>query len=176
MKSALSNASKYQGVFTDGHGMNVSASQIVFNFLKTIGLVDIEFANAYQANFKLVGVLFIIILFIGAYLSSDYEKWLFGLYSMQLVPSISWGYTRVWVITAFAILILRLAKSTHPTEALRRDLVWWVILILNSTILTIFNLWPINLLPSIALVMVLWAALSKLFARIKPVETNKPVR
>ena len=175
MKSALLNASKYQGVFTDGHGMNVSASQIVYNFLKRIGLVNTEFANAYQANFKLVGVFCLIILFIGAFLSSDYEKWLFGLYSMQLVPSISWGYTRVWVITAFAILILRLTKSTHPTEVLRRDLAWWVILILNSTVLTIFNLWPINLLPSIALVMVLWAVISKLFARIKPVGTNKLV-
>ncbi len=174
MKSAFLNASKYQDVYTDGHGMNVSASQIVFNFLKRSGFTNDKFTNLYQENFKLVGILFLLILIVGAILSYEHEKWLFGLYAMQLVPSISWGYTRVWVITAFAILILRLSSTANPTQVVGRDLVWWIILILNSTVLTIFNMWPINLLPSIALILVLCLVVSKLFERIKPVVKGKP--
>jgi hypothetical protein len=165
MKSAFLNASKLQTLNLEGHGLIVSASQIVYNVLLRLRLTNSDISDFFDENFKLIGLLFLIILTTGASLSSNHEKWLFGLYAMQLVPSMSWSYTRIWTAVGFGILILKLQKRNNEYLVSSRDSVWWLVLISNSTLITIFSHWPINLLPTFSFLVVIFLSFHAIFSR-----------
>ena len=149
----------------EGHGINVSGSQMVYNFFLRLGFGNIEFKSFYEENYRFISILILFVLMVGAFLSADNEKWLFGLYAMQLVPSISWGYTRVWVVIGMAILILRIRFVNVNNTTRKIWLSWWLIIILNSTVLIILNFWPVNILPFLSFVLVILLVIYKIYAR-----------
>ena len=149
----------------EGHGINVSGSQMIYNLFLRSGLGNIEFKSFYEENYRFISVLLLVVLLVGAFLSQENEKWLFGLYAMQLVPSISWGYTRVWVVIGLAILILRIKFVTTNNTTQKIWLSWWLIIILNSTVLIFLNFWPVNILPFLSFVLVILLVIYKAYAR-----------
>jgi hypothetical protein len=133
-----------------GHGLNFSGGQILVNYFSKINVNAVDWLYNNTLGVSLVLLVFLII---GSFLSSHHTWLLYGLYSFQLIPSVSWSYTRIWGIVGIAILILSSTNFEKKGIWKSERFMWWTILIFNQSILTVLNFWPINLLPSISFLL-----------------------
>lgn len=143
-------------IWTDGHGMFVSASQISVNVLNKIGWTGNPLVAWIFENYKILSLLALLVLLFGA-LKSSYNHWVYyALASIQIIPTGALSYYRVWAISLIAIIIL---NNTDDKPISRFDKAWLLACSLNLTILTFLNLWPINILPTLSLLLILGSVL-----------------
>jgi hypothetical protein len=133
-----------------GHGLNFSGVQLLANYFSKVNLKVAEWISI---NILGVSLVLLVLLLVGSILSSHQTWFLYGLYSFQLIPSVSWSYTRIWGIIGIAILILSSKNFEKKGIWKGERFIWWIILILNQSILTILNFWPVNFLPSISFLL-----------------------
>ena len=148
----LLNLKKYNYIFPEGHGINTSGTQIIINMLVKLQLQNNSYCKFLGTHLLVVQFFLFVVLALASFLRRDMPLSAFlGLYSMQLIPLISWSYSRVWTIAASAVLL------AFPLKRRLDQVVSWVIIICNSSLVIILQYWPVNLLPTISLiVLVLW--------------------
>lgn len=139
--------------FPSGHGMYVSASQILINILNKFGLADSTLGVLVTTNYQIVSLITLVTLIFFAKVSSGNYWYLYMLCSMQLIPSLSFSYYRVWIPVAIAVILWeRGIKNTNPLT--RFENTWFLICVLNSSVLVLLFWWPINLLPTLGLIAI----------------------
>jgi hypothetical protein len=137
-------------ILETGHGLNFSGVQLLVNYFSKVNL---KVAEWIYNNILGVSLVLLVLLLIGSILSSHQTWFLYGLYSFQLIPSVSWSYTRIWGIIGIAVLTLSSKNFEIKGIWKGERLIWWIILILNQSILTVLNFWPINILPSFSFLL-----------------------
>jgi hypothetical protein len=135
--------------FPSGHGMYVSSSQIVINVLNKLGLADTTLGSFVIANYQVVSLFTLAaLLFLAWYAKGNYW-YLYMLCSIQLIPSLSFSYYRVWTPVAIAIIFWERGLK-NKSQLSKFENIWLLVCVLNTSILVLFNFWPINVLATLA--------------------------
>jgi hypothetical protein len=135
--------------FPSGHGMYVSSSQIVINVLNKLGLADTTLGSFVIENYQFVSLFTLAALLFLAWHAKGNYWYLYMLCSIQLIPSLSFSYYRVWTPVAIAIILWEGGlKNKSPLS--RFENIWLLVCVLNTSVLVLFNFWPINVLATLA--------------------------
>ena len=151
LSASIRRIASVERIWGEGHGMYVSASQITVNVLNKLGWTGNPFVAWIIENYKILSLLALLVLLIGAIKSLNNHWVYFAFASIQIIPTGAFSYYRVWSISLMAIIIL---NNTGDKPFSRFDKVWLFACSLNLTFLTFLNFWPINVLPSLALLLI----------------------
>jgi hypothetical protein len=135
--------------FPSGHGMYVSSSQILINLLNKFGIADSSLGLFVIANYQIVSLTTLATLLYLAWYSKGNYWYLYMLASIQLIPSLSFSYYRVWTPVAIAIIFWERGLK-NKSQLSRFENTWLFVCVLNTSVLVLFNFWPINVLATLA--------------------------
>lgn len=162
LKYSVNRIMDVEQLFKDGHGMYLSAAQVLTNFLNRVGLDHTFVGNFLIENYKLVSATTLVYLLFGAYLSKG-SNWILLMFSaIQLIPTISFSYYRVWSIAVVSIIILEHGRSSNSRSLSDVHKIWMTVSVLNLAPLPLLNFWPINLLPTLVVICILLIPLVEL--------------
>jgi hypothetical protein len=160
VKYIVERVASVDRIFENGHGMYISSPQIFVNIVSRLGFSDSSFFDWVINNYRLLSLATLAVLLYGAARAKDSGWYLYGLCSIQLVPTLAYSYYRIWTPVAVAILLTeRGFKTRNKLTAFENR--WFLICVLNLSILTILNFWPVNLFPTIVMFLIFKSALEK---------------
>jgi hypothetical protein len=152
IKYIVQRIGEVEKAFPSGHGLYVSSSQIVINILNKFELANSNIGSYIIANYQMVSLVALAVLILLAKMSRGNHWYLYMLCSMQLIPSLSYSYYRVWIPVAIAVILWeRGLKNTNPLT--RFENTWLLICVLNTSVLVVLKWWPINVLPTLGLIL-----------------------
>jgi hypothetical protein len=153
IKYIVQRIGEVEKAFPSGHGLYVSSSQIVINTLNKFELANSNIGSYIIANYQMVSLVALAVLILLAKMSRGNYWYLYMLCSVQLIPSLSYSYYRVWIPVAIAVILWeRGLKNTNPLT--RFENTWLLICVLNTSVLVVLKWWPINVLPTLGLVLI----------------------
>ena len=153
-KSILSAQKLFIGLNLSGDPMNFSASSILLNISNVVLGKESQFSEQISKNYLPISLLLLVILLLSAHLgfrrSNPITFPFLGLYSLQLLPVISYTYTRWWGLVVAALLL------NNSFMGNKRDLKYeayiWITVILNMALLSFNNLNPVSIFPTLAFI------------------------
>jgi len=153
IKYIVQRIGEVEKAFPSGHGLYVSSSQIVINTLNKFELANSNIGSYIIANYQMVSLVALAVLILLAKMSRGNYWYLYMLCSVQLIPSLSYSYYRVWIPVAIAVILWeRGLKNTNPLT--RFENTWLLICVLNTSVLVVLKWWPINVLPTLGLILI----------------------
>jgi len=134
-----------------GDPMNFSGASIILNLNNLMNPGNRVYSEFISNNASLIGLTLLIILALAANFSRIKNPILrpfFGLYALQLIPTISYTYTRWWGIVVIALLLNDKFMGTQRDKKFETFV--WVVVISNMALLNPGVFKPIAILPSIS--------------------------
>ena len=134
-----------------GNSMNFSASSIILNLTNVINPENRVYSEFISDHASLFGLSLLALMILAANFSriqNPIIKPFLGLYALQLIPTISYTYTRWWGIVIIALLVNDKFMGTQRDRKL--EIFVWVIVVFNMALLNINVLNPISVLPTIS--------------------------
>ena len=134
-----------------GNSMNFSASSIILNLTNVINPGNRAYSEFIRDHASLIGLSVLLIMLLAANFSRIQNPLIrpfLGLYALQLIPTISYTYTRWWGVVIIALLLNDKFMGTQRDRKLETFV--WVIVVLNMALLNINVLNPISVLPTIS--------------------------
>ena len=142
-------------IWIDGHGMYVGGTQITVNIINKLGLMNYTMSSWLISNYQVISALIFLCLLIGA-LRSRGNNWMYyALAAIQIIPTGAFSYYRVWSIVLISIIFLNNVDKENKRGFSNFDKIWLSACCLNLTCLTMLNLWPINILPTLSFLLIL---------------------
>jgi hypothetical protein len=131
-----SNISNFAIKNIDGDPLFVSATSILNNILLKLQESNSNF-NLLSENYKYVLVIIIIAIVLIAFNEMpEHSQFIVSLSLMQFVPLVSFNYTRIWTIVAFAVLFyIYSEKRIDPLQGSEKFLVLGIVLINTPLVL-----------------------------------------
>ena len=148
-------------IFETGHGMYISSSQIFVNIVNKFGISDVGVVHWLTGNYRVITLVSFVILLLAAAYSKGNQWYCYALCSIQVVPTLAYSYYRVWTPVVIAILLIERGLKSNSKLTIFEN-TWFLICVLNLSILTILNFWPINLLPTLVMLLIFINAFSNI--------------
>lgn len=162
VKTLLSAQRNFMDLSPFGNSMNFSASSIILNLTNVINSENRVYSEFISDHASLFGLSLLALMILAANFSriqNPIIKPFLGLYALQLIPTISYTYTRWWGIVIIALLLNDKFMGTQRDRKLETFV--WVIVVFNMALLNINVLNPISVLPTISFLgMVLFCFLN----------------
>ncbi len=167
LKYSFNRIVDVEQLFINGHGMFLSVAQVLTNVLNRFSLESSTMGSFLIENYRIVSALTFIYLLFGAYLAKE-SDWIFlMLCAIQMIPTISFSYYRVWTIAVLAIMFMELSKKMEDKKLSKIQSIWLTVCLLNLTPLVLLNFWPINLFPTLVVLLILTVPLIEIVERFK---------
>lgn len=157
-------------------GLNVFGGQMIFSFSATLN----NFRSALlgdQANFNFlinqhpifIGFLLYLFLFLTLHTLSNVDRFIVAVAVLQLIPTISYTYTRLWCVISFSLIIYfkKLNFDISQTSYQIFGIVCSIILI--DSIWVVFLPKNVNLLPTLGISILILTLTSRIS---KPILSN----
>jgi hypothetical protein len=156
-KSILSAQKIFMNLNLSGDSMNFSGSSMLLNISNVVLGKNSQFSKQISENYLSISLLLLAILLLSAHLgfrrSNPITFPFLGLYSLQLLPVISYTYTRWWGLVIVALL---LNKSFMGSKRdLKYETLIWVTVICNMALLSFNDLNPVSIFPTLAFICML---------------------
>lgn len=146
-------ANSWNGLDKEGQVMIFSFAGILNNLLVFFHLSGSHFSSFVLTNSRVIGVILLIAFLIISFGTNELNVFLLALSTIQLIPTVSYTYTRIWTIVALSLLILNSQGSPNYQKFSRGvEKWWWLMILTTNSLLTVFVLHPISLGPVISLV------------------------
>ena len=155
LKYIINRVIGVENLLENGHGLYLSASQIFVNLLNRMGLIETDLGKLAVENYRFIALICLAILLLGAWKAPSNYWILYALSAIQIIPTQSFSYYRFWSIIGIAIILNSQAGTLKFHRFTKFEQYWLLILILNLTPLTLLFLWPVNILPTLVLALVL---------------------
>lgn len=157
IKGALAGAAAYDGIDGNGQPMVFSFVALFHNFLVFAGQGGSALSTSMVEAPRLYGLGILFILLIVSLGLNEVQTYLLAITTIQLIPSVSYTYTRIWTVIAIA-LILKFhheAFDLQKTKDKKAHYLWWASILGTNTLISIWILRPMSLTAEFALLALL---------------------
>ncbi len=166
LKYSFNRIVDVEQLFVNGHGMYLSVVQVLTNVLNRFNLDNSAIGSFLIENYKIISVLTLIYLLFGAYLAKESDWIYLMLCAIQMIPTISFSYYRVWAIAVLAILFMEQSQKLEEKKLSKVQSVWLLVCLLNLSPLVLLNFWPISVFPTLVVILILVVPLIEIGERI----------
>jgi hypothetical protein len=157
IKGALKGAAAYDGIDANGQQMVFSFVGQLNNFLVFAGFKGSALSNSIVESPRLYGIIFLAVIIIVSLGVSDLQTYLLATITIQLVPTVSYTYTRIWTVIAVALL-LRFHSEVFDLQKpknMKTYYLWWAAIIGTNTLISVWILRPMSLISELSLIALL---------------------
>jgi hypothetical protein len=149
------NAQKdFSSLNITGDSMNFSSSSIALNVANFILGSNSKMSQLIQYNSAIIGVFTLLLLLVTAHFGYRAKNPItypfLGLYALQLIPIISYTYTRWWGIVILGLLLNQTFMGRERDE--KYEIFIWITVLMNSSLLNFNEFHPISIFPTISFV------------------------
>jgi hypothetical protein len=151
VKSLFLAQSNFMQLNPTGDAMNFSGVSIILNLINLINPENRVYPEFISKNAVFFGLSLLLLLTLAANFSKNQSpivRPFLGLSALQLIPTISYSYTRWWGIVIIALLLNDKFMGIQRDRKLETFV--WVIVILNMALLNFDLFKPISILPTIS--------------------------
>jgi hypothetical protein len=151
VKALFLAQSNFMQLNPTGDAMNFSGVSILLNLINLINPENRVYPEFISKNAVFFGLSLLLLLALAANFSKNQSpivRPFLGLYALQLIPPLSYSYTRWWGVVIIALLLNDKFMGTQRDRKLETFV--WVIVVLNMALLNINVLNPISVLPTIS--------------------------
>lgn len=157
IKHSLTSAAAWDGIDGNGQPMLFSFVGFLNNFLVFAGLKGSKLSNSIVQSPRLFGVVFLLILIFISLGLNHIQTYLLALTTMQLIPTVSFTYTRIWTVVVIALLVKYQSDMYRIGDKKSNQIfyLWWGATLGTNTLVTYWGFWPISIFPTLAFLAVL---------------------
>lgn len=157
IKGALSGAAAYDGIDSNGQQMVFSFVGQLNNFLVFAGFKGSALSNSIVESPRLYGIGLLTLIIIVSLGVSDLQTYLLAIITIQLVPTVSYTYTRIWTVIAVAILLKFHSEvfDFQKSRSMKTYYLWWAAIMGTNTLISVWMLRPMSLVASMSLIALL---------------------
>ena len=175
-KKILHAQKNFSTLNISGNSMNFSASSICLNISNFVFGSESKLSHLIHKYPVMISLFVFLLLLFGArygqHARHQATSPFLGLYSVQLVPIISYTYTRWWCLVVIGLLI-----NKH-FMARQKDVIYetfiWIIVLLNIALLNLNAFSPISIFPTISFISVMIYYIYDVYKNIR-IRTNESV-
>jgi hypothetical protein len=156
-KKVVIGAEAYDGLDPNGQPMLFSFAGLMNNFLLALGLGGSELTSYLSSNPRIFGIALLMVMLIVSLGVGQLHSYLIALTTIQLIPTVSYTYTRLWTIVALSLIIHFSVESREMKKELgfNAQNYWWGAIIGTNMLLSIWYFKPMSLISGLSISILL---------------------